>query len=117
MNAIAYLLLAAAPAADADDQLRFDVQCMVATQQAAEQLEGALAMASQMASMFYFGRVDSHLPNSEVDERIAAAAKAIEGKQLGPLLEECGQFMQARGKAMEALGMKMDARDKADQLH
>ena len=53
MIATAFLMMAAMVAAPASDQSEFDMQCMVATQLATEQLEGTTAMATQMAAMYY----------------------------------------------------------------
>ena len=116
MSAIAFFWLAAAAAVPAPDQFEFDTQCMVATQLATEQLEGATALATQLAAMYYFGRVDGALSNTALEQRLAAAAKAIEGRPLGPLLEQCGAFMKERGDVMKRIGDKLEAREKAGQV-
>jgi hypothetical protein len=113
MIARALLLLAAAPAAD---QFEFDMQCMVATELATGQLEGATAMATQMAAMYYFGRVDGTFPDAVLEDRLASVAKAIEGRPLAPLLEQCGAFMKERGEVMQKIGANLEAREKAGQV-
>jgi hypothetical protein len=116
MSSIAFLFWAAAVAAPATSDFDFDVQCMIATQQASGQLEGELAFAAQLAAMYYFGRVDSGLSSVELERRMAAAAKEIEGRPLGPLLEKCGDYMKVRGKLMEDLGARLERREKASQI-
>jgi hypothetical protein len=111
MSVIALLMMAAQPTAP--DQFGFDVRCMVAAQMASEQVKGREALATQMAAMFYFGRVDSVLLGGSLDQRLEAEAKKIEGRPLEPILKECGKFMAARGTAMQALGARVRARDKA----
>jgi hypothetical protein len=116
MIATAFLMMAAMVAAPASDQSEFDMQCMVATQLATEQLEGTTAMATQMAAMYYFGRVDGAFPDAVLEERLASVAKAIEGRPLGPLLEQCGAFMKERGEVMQKIGARLDAREKAGHV-
>lgn len=89
---------------------------MIATQLASQQLEGSEALAAQMASMYFFGRVDAVLSEKELEERMAAAGRMIEGKPLGPYLQECGDYMQVRGKVMETIGGRLEAKEKARQL-
>src|SRR5262245_25164478 len=107
MSAIALLIMAAQPATQAD-QFAFDVRCMVATQMLATQ-KGEIAMAAQMAAMFYFGRVDAFLTTPGFEGRMKAEVKKLEGQPMGPILKECGEFMQARGKAMQAVGVNLKA--------
>jgi hypothetical protein len=120
MSILLPLLIAAqasaAPAPPARDQLGFDIQCMLASQSASEKVDGAMRAAAQLATMFYFGRVDSVLSGAALEQRVEAEAKGLEGRPLGPLLQQCGDFMQVRGKALEDLGAKLDAREQARQL-
>ena len=69
--------------------------------------------AVELAMMFYFGRVDSALSGDALEDRLETEAKRLEGKPLGPLLQQCGHFMEARGKTLEAIGAKLEAREKA----
>jgi hypothetical protein len=89
---------------------------MIASQTASDRVEGAAKAAVEMATMFYFGRVDSVLYGTALEDRLEAESKRLEGKPLGPVLVQCGQFMQARGKTLEAIGAKLEAREKALQI-
>ena len=112
MGAIALLLMAAQPAA-AQDQLGFDIRCMVASQLASEQVDDEAKSALSLATMFYFGRVDSVISGAALEQRFAAESRNFEGRPLGPMLEQCGRFMEVRGKALEAIGAKLEAAEKA----
>jgi hypothetical protein len=113
MGAIALLLMAAAASAVKQDQLGFDIRCMVASQLATEQVEDAAKEAFQLASMFFFGRVDSVLSGPELEKRLATEGQAIEGTQMGPILQRCAKFMEVRGRAMQEVGARLAAAEKA----
>ena len=106
-----------APAAAAvADQTQFDIRCMLASQIASESSEGAEKVGLTLATMFYFGRVDAVLSGDPLTQQMEVEGKAIENRPLGPLLQECGEFMKRRGEAMQEVGGKLDAREKARQL-
>ena len=105
-----------APAAPGTDRVGFDVQCMVASQAIADRVDGSMKAAVEMAVMFYFGRIDSVLSGAELEQRLGNEALKLEGKPLGPLLQQCGQFMQERGKTLQEIGAKLEAREKALQI-
>lgn len=114
-----FLMAAQAPIvreSPATDQLGFDIRCMVATQAASENVDGAVKAAIELSMMFYFGRVDSALSGSALEQRFEAEGKALEGKPLGPILQQCGEFMKERGKALQAIGAKLEARERAPKL-
>jgi len=76
---------------------------MVAGDQAAGRVSGATKTQLGMVLMFYFGRVDSALSGNSLKQHLGDAVKGLEGRQLGPVLQDCAQFMNARGKAMEGV--------------
>ena len=106
----------AAPSAPVRDQLGFDIRCMVASQAASDKTDGAMKANLQLASMFYFGRVDSVLSGTALEQRLGTESKALENKPLAPVLQQCGEFMEARGKTLQAIGAKLEAREKASQV-
>ena len=107
------LLVAAAVQAAPRDQIAFDVRCMVASQQVMEQAEGADKAALSMASMYYFGRVDAALAGADLERRLEAESRAMMGQPLGPILEQCGEFMTERGKALMAIGESLEKKERA----
>ena len=108
--------VAVGAAGPANDQLGFDVRCMVASQAASDRLDGGMKVALEMAVMYFFGRVDAVLAGPALEERLQLEARSLEGAPLGPLLKQCGQFMKERGKTLEEIGAKLEAREKALRL-
>ena len=115
MNVLAPLFMAAAVAA-AGDQAGFDMRCMVATQMAHQQVEGELKAATMLSVMFFFGRVDASMPPAELERALDAETAALKGQPLGALLQQCGRFMEGRGKALEAIGARLEAKERAGQI-
>lgn len=89
----------------------FDVQCMLVTQQLAgsNKVEAKAKSQIVLAMIFYFGRVDKAVPGDALKGRIRIAAKALQGHAIAPLLKDCGQFMTARGAAMQKVSASIGA--------
>ena len=115
MSLLALGLLAAQGLAPGD-QVTFDIHCMIASQAANEQAEGEMKAATLLSTMFYFGRVDSALPDAEMEQRLATESARVEGQPLGPLMEKCGAFMQQRGQQLEAIGARLMSRQRASPI-
>jgi hypothetical protein len=116
MSLLALALLAAQAMAPGD-QVTFDIHCRIAAQAAHEQADGAMKAATLLSTMFYFGRVDSALPEAEMEQRLATESARIEGQPLGPLLEKCGAFMQQRGQQLEAIGARLTSPARGAEIH
>ena len=87
-------MMAAMVAAPVSDQSEFDMQIMVGNfSLPPSNSRERRPLATQMAAMYYFGRVDGAFPDAVLEERLASVAKAIEGRPLGLLLEQCGAFI------------------------
>lgn len=107
-------LIAAQPVAGSavPGSREFDMQCMLVTQQAATEVtDKNLALMTQIAAMFFMGRVDVGLGQGQLAAAGEEAATSVKGKPLGPLLQACGDFMQQRGKVFEAVGAKLTQRE------
>ena len=113
MPALALPVLAAAAVAGADP-VTFDVQCVIVTQAAMEdQSVKPEPKTMLMSAVTYFsGRVDAETSAADLENRLLATATALEGRPVGPLLKECGDFMSARGKAWSDMGGRIEAREK-----
>jgi hypothetical protein len=116
MNVLALLLLAA-QGTPAPSGVSFDMQCMIASQLASEQLEGAEKFATTLAAMFYFGRVDSVVADAELERRLEIEAKTIGGRPLGPILEQCGEFMKSRGETMQQIGLRLEEKERREGVN
>ncbi|MFL6736702.1 MAG: hypothetical protein ACJ8F4_06540 [Sphingomonas sp.] len=114
MPLLALPFLAAAAVTGADPVM-FDVQCVIVTQTAMQDqsIKPELKAMLMSAVTYFSGRVDAETSTADLETRLVAGAKAIEGQPVGPLLKECGDFMSARGKAWTDMGGRIEAREKA----
>ncbi|CAA9494907.1 MAG: hypothetical protein AVDCRST_MAG09-345 [uncultured Sphingomonas sp.] len=108
---LAMLLAPTAATAATPDRSAFDLQCALALQEAHGKVTEAEKGEIQAAMTFFFGRVDAQVPSSELETRVVAASAALQGKALGPMLEQCGGYMIERGKAWKDLGERMLAKE------
>ena len=105
--AAAGLALQALPAPGTRD---FDIQCFALLSVASDNnSDDANAVALQMATMFYFGRVDSQIGMEALGPEIEAFADQADAGNvdLDALAQACGDFMSERGTALEALGNQL----------
>ncbi|MEO7654479.1 MAG: hypothetical protein ABIS23_02205 [Sphingomicrobium sp.] len=110
------LLLASAQGASVPGNPRFDSQCVIAAQSAHDQAEGELRAATLLSVMFYFGRVDSLLSGLELEQQLDEEGRRLEGQPLGPLLSQCGEFMQGRGAAMQEIGKRLQTKEQTRSI-
>jgi hypothetical protein len=107
-------LLAAASAAD-QDRVSFDIQCVIATQTAMANAKPEMKLMLMSAMTYFTGRVDAEIAAGELENRLVAQSKTLEGTQVGPLLQQCGAFMKARGKVWTDMGERLQSRE--DSTH
>lgn len=114
MLVIGLSLLAAAAAAD-QDRAAFDIQCVIATQAAMINAKPEMKLMLMSAMTYFTGRVDAEIPEAELENRLIAQSKTLEGTQVGPLLQQCGAFMKTRGEAWTDIGRRLQSRE--DSTH
>jgi len=90
----------------------YDVQCMIATDTAAGRVDAATKEKLSRLLMFYFGRVDAVVTGDALKRRMVAAAKRLQGHPLGPVVQDCGQFMTDHATAMERIGSVLGSQAK-----
>jgi hypothetical protein len=105
------ILAAAAPAAQ--DPAAFDIQCVIVTETAMESAKPEVKGMLMNAMTYFTGRVDAEISSGELENRLVAQAKSLEGKQVGPLLQQCGEFMKTRGKVWNDIGSRLQSSEKA----
>lgn len=95
----------------------FDLTCLMASQQAATvETNRDLALVYQMAAVFYMGRIDRLATDArEVGDDILRVGGSLAGRQVGPILVSCGEFMQERGERFEQIGADVERREKAQR--
>ena len=115
MLAIALLLGSLAQAVPAVDPETFDLQCFIASSQLQQTAAGDVRATATAAAMFFLGRVDAKIPSAELEERLFREGMALQGRDLRPLWQGCGAFMQERGRAISEIGARITAREQARQ--
>jgi hypothetical protein len=109
------LPMLAAAAAAGTDPAAFDIQCVIATESAMQNdsLKPEVKTMLMSAMTYFSGRVDAEVASGQLEGKLTAQVKAMEGKEIGPLLKQCGDYMTARGKIWTDIGNHMEASAKA----
>ena len=112
MLIIGLSLLTAAAAAD-QDRAAFDIQCVIAVQSAMINAKPEMKLMLMSAMTYFTGRVDAEISEGELENRLVAQSKALQGTQVGPLLQQCGAFMKARGKVWTDIGERLQSQEES----
>ena len=108
---IAYLLSAAALQAAPADSVAFDMRCMLVTERLRERGEESVRNMAAAAMSFYFGRLDARLGADEFEAGLRGeeqAMRTMTEADFAAALRACGNFMTARGDAMQAIAARVE---------
>jgi hypothetical protein len=114
---LAALLLAAAPADRAADPVGFDVRCLITAARLMQSQDAAMRANALGAAMYFYGRVDSELAESEIESRMLREAQALRTEDPGAVMRACGQYIVVRGQFLQDVGRRVDAREQAQRTH
>ena len=115
LSAFAALSIAAAPAPTVGPprgSQEYDIQCMLVVNQVFPKVDAATKPKLGQLAMYYFGRVDSKIAGSPLQQRMGQVARRMTGRPLMPMLKDCGDFMAQRGAAMQHMGQTVNAQVK-----
>ena len=106
---LASLALALQPApSPAPDSLEWDLQCLSVI--AAARQQGLPEAQLMPLSTFYVGRVSGRGSSSEAIKAKGAAVQAqMQGKELAPLYQACGERLQEEGRRLSTLSREANA--------
>ena len=104
--AVAPLVLAAAP--PIDPETTKDIRCFVAMAAAAGDDDKTANLAGMIGGQYFLGRIDGRSPDLDLESAIAIEAPSLTDADLKALFQSCGQLMQERGQAVEAIGERME---------
>lgn len=107
----ATLILAAAPAAEANDPNAADLRCAAAFASMLGEAEAgsAVAVGGISAVWFYFGRIDARNPGFDLEGGLKRLLVRPDYASLYPAdLQRCGAEMAARGARVEAIGKAIE---------
>lgn len=86
-----------------------DVQCLVAIMSTATQMEKIKPGSSQIAMMYYFGRLDGDDPHLDMEAAIRWQMSKMTMADISATDVRCGNQLTARGHAMQTIGQHLQA--------
>lgn len=96
----------AAPLSAAEDQTPI-LRCLVATASLAQSSDQGAAQVGIMNSLYWMGRIDPAIPESDVQRRMIEIARTYTQADLRADLQRCGAELTARGDMMQRIGKAM----------
>lgn len=104
------LALLAAAAAATPTGLEADLRCLLTSSALAGNADPKLKQAGMMSSLYWFGRVEGRLSDTALEERLTKIAETMSPELFKAEAKRCGEILQQRGTAMQAIGRGMQAR-------
>lgn len=98
-----------------DDDGAFDLRCLVAVTTLADSDNEEFRTAAAQAMFFFFGRVDARVGSDALEDAINDTLDEVDDSNLPILLQQCGTFLEERGRALEAVGRRIMDRSIADR--
>jgi len=92
------------------DPITFDLRCLLLSAGLRESDNAEARSSGEKAALFFFGRVDSRVPQAQLEARLVREAQALQGLDRGAALRACGTFMQERGQLLSEIGGRLEAR-------
>jgi hypothetical protein len=102
-----------------DSATRDDLQCFIAITAGSEQMEKMAPGSSQVAAMYFFGRIDGRDPNLDLEAAIRQVAPTMGSADVARAAVRCGKMLTARGHTMQAVGqhLMLDPQAKQKSSH
>lgn len=111
---IAVLLVGAALAStfagkarSADARVIGDVRCVVVAIHLISTGKPALRFAGVMAAMYYFGRLDGHTSQADLEKLLKAQAKDMSEAALRANALRCGKVLAEKGREITEIGVEL----------
>jgi hypothetical protein len=108
----ALLLSAAVQDAPRADPVAFDLRCLIIASQLRSSGDSQTSALGMAAGLFFFGRVDARLAEAEIEARMDEEARALANVDRQTAIRACGTFMSERGRALTAIGQRLEARER-----
>lgn len=114
--AISTATAAAMPARAIDsDDLTLDVRCMLVGANFAQGTDPALKSAGTMLSLYFMGKITGRQPDANLADLLTKQAGLMEGTDLRPEAQRCGNELTEAGARMKELGAEMIRRGTEQQ--
>ena len=100
--------LAGAGTAAAGQDVGRDVRCLLVSNAfSAGAKDPKARQIAMVAGFFYLGRLDGKLTDAQLETRIRTEQKTITNANAPATMQQCGQYMQQRGQALQAIGRRL----------
>jgi hypothetical protein len=87
-----------------DLDFRGDVRCLVVGIRFAALSDATYKSAGMMLSMYYFGRLDAHVPKLDIEDLIVKEVTTMTQADYGSEAQRCGGDLTAKGQEMTRIG-------------
>jgi len=85
-----------------------DIRCLLlATHLSGRATKPEVKTVMSMTSAYYLGRVNGRVPDSELEARTRAEAKALVGTNAAQQMQACVTDMQNRARVMQGIGRRL----------
>jgi hypothetical protein len=104
---------AAEPAPTGTARVDESVRCFVSMSMLIQADDAETKNVGQMGALYFMGRLDSGMPDKDLEERIFAVGQSMEGQDVQKVIQHCGEIMQERGEAVQKIGERVAVREQA----
>lgn len=87
-----------------DVDTRDDVRCLVVGMRFAALSDATYKSAGMMLSMYYFGRLDAHVPKLDIEDLIVKEITTMTSADYGSEAKRCGSNLTEKGQEMTRIG-------------
>ncbi|HEY4547521.1 MAG TPA: hypothetical protein VIG90_14005 [Pedomonas sp.] len=88
-----------------------DMRCFLISSAAQQTLpDENMRQIAMLTGLFYLGRVSGRMTDAEMETSAfneAKALKTVDGQKVQSLFVQCGEFMGAKGQALQSLGDRL----------
>jgi hypothetical protein len=102
--------MAIAPVSNASAQsetTQADLRCLVAIMESAAAIDKTRPGSSEVAAMYYLGKVDADDPNLDLEAAIRDLVPKMSSQDVGAEDVRCGRKLSERGRAMNVIGQHL----------
>ncbi len=110
MIGAALALPTAAWAAPAAEENAKDMRCLIVASELADSKDKETETAGLIASQYFLGRIDGRSPGIDLEPLLIQEAEKLTDAERPALLTACGKQIEDRGRYLEAVGKRIEAR-------
>jgi hypothetical protein len=105
--AMSFVTVVPAAAANADDSLLADVQCLLVGTRLESASNGQLRLSGTLLTMYFLGRIDGRAPTADLQKLVLEEATKTSADGLRSAMRRCGKELSARGAEVTQIGKNL----------